>query len=422
MARRYFGTDGVRGVYGEELTGELVERIGCAFALWSRRSTCLVGRDTRSSGPALEKALARGLSAGGSNVQLGGVLPAPAISLLAEGSGAVISASHNPPEYNGVKFFGRKGKKLSDTEEEELEAFLDRPGPSKGVVSERPGCAEAYAELVRTRFGTSLSNLRVAVDCANGTNSAIAPPTFERLGATVTAIGNRPDGSNINSGCGATDLSLLRHTVDGGSFDLGIAFDGDGDRMLAVDESGESLDGDQILAILALYLDVDLVAVTSMTNMGFHQLMADRGIRVVTTEVGDRYVLEALIREGGILGGEQAGHILYLDGQTTGDGLVAGLLLCQALLASRTTLGDLGAVMPRFPQAMESVRVREKRIPALLEDSIQRIESELAGNGRIIVRASGTEPVIRVLVEAERGSDAAEACARIANLVRQELG
>ncbi len=423
MARRYFGTDGVRGVYGEDLTEELAGRLGCAFALWSNGETCLIGRDTRSSGPALERALAEGLSAGGSNVELAGVLPTPAVPLLSEGVGAVISASHNPPEYNGVKFFAAGGQKLSDDAEAEIEAFLDQgSAATAGSVSDRADCAEAYTDLITDRFGASLEPLRIAVDCANGAFSKIAPTALEKLGASVTAMGNNPDGLNINAGCGATELALLQRTVNAGSFDLGIAFDGDGDRMLAVDAHGDSLDGDQILAILALYLEVELVAVTSMTNMGFHRLMAERGVRVVTTDVGDRYILEALHQEGGVLGGEQAGHIVYLDGQTTGDGLVAAILLCRALLASGTSLESMSTVMPRFPQALESVPVRKRTISPSLAHSIAVVEEELGDTGRVLVRPSGTEPVIRVLVEAEREQVATEACATIAALVRQELG
>lgn len=423
MPRRYFGTDGVRGVYGEDLTEDLAQRLGCAFGLWSKGEPCLIGRDTRSSGPALERALADGLSAGGSNVELAGVLPTPAVPLVSNGAGAVISASHNPPEYNGVKFFGAGGQKLSDAAEAEIEALLDHESTATpGSVSVRADCAETYGDLIRDRFGASLEQLRLAVDCANGALSGIAPKTLEKLGAAVTAVGSNPDGLNINEGCGATDLGLLRRTVGEGSFDLGIAFDGDGDRMLAVDAGGAALDGDQILAILALYLEVDLVAVTSMTNMGFHRLMAERGVRVVTADVGDRYILEALHQEGGVLGGEQAGHIVYLDGQTTGDGLVAAILLCRALLDSGASLQALSAVMPRFPQALESVSVQKRTISRSLVRSIEEVEAELGEAGRVLVRPSGTEPVIRVLVEAERERDATEACARIAALVRQELG
>jgi phosphoglucosamine mutase len=421
VARRYFGTDGVRGIVGEDLTPGLVERLGRAFALWSSGSTVFVGRDTRPSGPALEAALAAGLVSGGSDVLLGGVLPTPAVALLAEEAGGVVSASHNPAEYNGVKFFAQ-ATKLTDAEEEAVEALLDEQGSGGGAVHRVEGSAERYVELVCERFGRPLDGLRVAVDCANGALSEIAPEAFRRLGATVTALAASGDGRLINTGCGATDLSLLSGVAREEGIDLGVAFDGDGDRMLAVDSSGRELDGDQILAVLALHLGVDLVAVTSMTNLGFHDLMAERGVRVVTTDVGDRYVLEALRREGGVLGGEQSGHVIYLDGHVSGDGLAAALLLCGALVTSGRTLADAAAVMSRWPQAKTNVPVRVKALPAALADRVDALNGELAGRARVLVRPSGTEPVVRVLAEAESEQEARDLCARMAALVRQELG
>ena len=300
MTRRLFGTDGVRGVVGSDLTEELVEGLGRAFARWSGGARVLVGRDTRASGPALERALAAGLSYGGSDVVLGGVLPTPAVALLGDDAGAVVSASHNPAEYNGIKFF-RSGWKLEDAEEEDIEALLDDDGEagSPGDVQEAPGLIDPYVDLVCERFGGPLQGLRVVLDCANGAMTEAAPAAFERLGAEISVIGAAPTGANINDGCGATDLRLLSRVVVEEGADLGVAFDGDGDRMLAVDEEGNEVDGDQILALLALHLRVDLVAVTLMTNLGFHRLMAENGVRVLTTDVGDRYVLDALRAEGG---------------------------------------------------------------------------------------------------------------------------
>ncbi len=423
MARRYFGTDGVRGVVGEDLTPVLVERLGRAFALWSRGAPVLVGRDTRASGPELERALAEGLVSGGSDVDLGGILPTPAVALLAEGAGAVVSASHNPPEYNGVKFFGPGGVKLEDAEEEAVEAFLEAPpAEDAGRVRSVDGLADRYVLEVCRRFGAPLGGLHVAVDCANGAMSEVAPAALHWLGATVSAVANEPDGTNINAGSGATDLSLLTRVVGRSGFDLGVAFDGDGDRMLAVDAAGNELDGDQVLAVLALYLEVDLVVVTSMTNLGFHRLMAERGIRVITTDVGDRYVLEALRREGGLLGGEQSGHILWLDGHRSGDGLVAAVLLCRALVESGATLAELAAVMPRLPQAKSNVRVRTKALPQALLDEVEGLNRRIAGRGRVFVRPSGTEPLVRVLAEAESEEEAADLCGTIERLVRRELG
>jgi phosphoglucosamine mutase len=421
VARRYFGTDGVRGVVGEELTTDLVERLGRAAALWSGRGRVFIGRDTRGSGPELEEAFANGVASAGGNAVLAGVLPTPAIALLALDLGAVISASHNPPEYNGVKLFDGEGRKLTDAAEEEIEALLDSPPVDEPGAIDRVGVAtDSYLEHIVARFGSDLSGLRIAVDCANGAYSGIAPQAFERLGAEVFPIGADPDGTNINVGCGATNMALLQGVVTDSRYDLGIAFDGDGDRMLAVDAEGEAVDGDQILAILALDLGVELVAVTVMTNLGFHRLMGEHGIRVETTDVGDRYVLEALRRTGGRLGGEQSGHIIYLRDHVTGDGLAAALLLCGALKGR--TLREAAAVMPRYPQSQESVPVTSKAIPPSLLAEVERINGDLAQRGRILVRPSGTEPVVRVLAEAEDFQESTRLCASISDLVRRELG
>jgi phosphoglucosamine mutase len=420
MTRQFFGTDGVRGVFGEDLTPELIERLGKAATLWSKGGRVFVGRDTRASGPELEEAFARGIVEAGGNAVLAGVLPTPAVALLALDLGVVVSASHNPPEYNGIKIFDRDGQKLTDSDEEEIESLLEEEGPADGEIDRVSVATDSYLEHIIERFGSDLSGVRVAVDCANGAYSAIAPQAFEQLGAEVTAIGAEPDGTNINVGCGATDLSLLQRTVLTGDFDLGVAFDGDGDRMLAVDANGAAVDGDQILAILADRLGVDLVAVTVMTNYGFHRFAEERGIRLVTTDVGDRYVLEALRREGGLLGGEQSGHIIYLKDHVTGDGLAAALLLCAAL--EGRTLAEAAAMLPRFPQAKENVRVATKNLSDDLLQEIQRLNTELEGSGRIVVRPSGTEPVVRVLAEAENPWKARELCARISALVTRELG
>ena len=416
--RRYFGTDGVRGIVGESLTEDFVERLGRATTLWSGRGRVLVGRDTRASGRALEAALTRGIVDAGGTAVLAGVLPTPAVALLSQDLGLVVSASHNPPEYNGVKVFDREGHKLSDADELEIESLLDATGPGGGSVERADDAIGGYVEHVVEHFGSDLSGLRIAVDCANGAYSAIAPGVLERLGAEVTALANAPDGTNINAGCGATDLTMLRSAVEVGGYDLGIAFDGDGDRMLAVDAAGEAVDGDQILAICALALNVELVVVTSMTNLGFHRLMEESGIRVVTTDVGDRYVLEAMRAEGGVLGGEQSGHVIVLDGHVTGDGLAAALTLCRAL--GGRTLAEAAAVMPRFAQVKENVVVARTAVPPLVTAEVDRLNAELDGAGRVLVRPSGTEPLIRVLAEAERPEVAAELCASIAALVRRE--
>ncbi len=421
MARRYFGTDGVRGVVGEFLTPSLVERLGRAAALWTGAASVFVGRDTRASGVELEEAFARGVVSAGGDCLVGGVLPTPAVALAALDLGVVISASHNPPEYNGVKFFDSRGHKLSDEAEEQIEELLAAaPGIDLGSIEHVDVAPDSYLEHVLGHFGGDLTGLRIVVDCANGAYSGLAPSAFESCGATVHAIGDEPDGTNINVGCGATDLALLQRTVVERGYDLGIAFDGDGDRMLAVDERGEVVDGDQIIAVLALHLGVDQVAVTVMTNLGFHALMAEHGIHVHTTAVGDRYVLEALRREGAVLGGEQSGHIIYLRDHVTGDGLAAGLLLCRAL--EGRPLSEAASVMTRFPQCKENVRVEAKELTPAVVSEVERRNREWEGKGRVLVRPSGTEPVVRVLAEAERLEMAAEACGSIAALVQRELG
>jgi phosphoglucosamine mutase len=421
VARQYFGTDGVRGIVGEFLTADLVERLGKASALWSGGGRVFVGRDTRGSGEELEEAFARGVVAAGGSAVLAGVVPTPAVALLRLDLGVVISASHNPPEYNGVKFFDRNGRKLTDGAEEEIEALLDAPAPGGGEIDRVDIAADSYLQHVLDRFGSDLTGLRIAVDCANGAYAGLAPGAFETLGADVQAIGNDPNGSNINIGCGATDLAALQELVRGGGFDLGVAFDGDGDRMLAVDERGQALDGDQIVAVLALHMGVDVVAVTTMTNLGFHRLMEERGVRVVTTDVGDRYVLEALYRENGILGGEQSGHLICLRDHVTGDGLVSALLLCQAVRGGR--LSEAARVMERFPQVKLNLpRALRGALPQTLLDQLAEVNAELEGEGRVLVRPSGTEPVVRVLAEAETEAEAEALCARIATLVNRELG
>src|SRR6478735_11083302 len=358
--RRWFGTDGVRGVVGDTLTPQLVERLGRAVTLWSGRGRVLVGRDTRGSGPELEEALARGIVEAGGTAVLAGVLPTPAVALLAQDLGLVVSASHNPPEYNGVKVFDHEGHKLVDADELEIEALMDTPGPGGGSIEHVEHAAAGYVDHVVEHFGSDLSGLRIAVDCANGAYADIAPAVFERLGAEVTSIASAPDGTNINVGCGATDLSLLRSTVRAGAYDLGVAFDGDGDRMLAVDALGGTVDGDQILAICALALQPELVVVTTMTNLGFHRLMDEHGIRVVTTDVGDRYVLEALRAEGGTLGGEQSGHVIALDGHP---------------------LAEAAAAMPTYAQVKENVRVEHPEVSAAIQQEVARLNKELEGRG-----------------------------------------
>ena len=418
MARIHFGTDGVRGIFGDTLTLDLVERLGRAGTVWAGRGRVFVGRDTRASGPEVEQALVQGIVSGGGTAVLGGVLPTPAVALMAQDLGVVLSASHNPPEYNGVKFFDADGHKLTDALEEAIEALLDTPAATPGTSEVAENAAQSYIEHILANFSTDLAGTRIAVDCANGAFSGIAPQVFEALGAEVTAVAVSPDGTNINVGCGATDLSLLQDVVRAGRYDLGVAFDGDGDRMLAVDETGAALDGDQILAVLALALGVETVAVTTMTNLGFHRLMALHGVRVLTTDVGDRHVLAAMRAEGATLGGEQSGHVITLDGHVTGDGLAAALLLCRAV--NKGSLAAAAAVLERLPQAKANVAIGPAGVPSAATEAIAELESQLDGRGRILVRPSGTEPLVRILVEAEDDGEAEDLCGRIVDLVQQE--
>ena len=420
--RQYFGTDGVRGVVGEFLTVDLVERLGKASALWTGEGArVFVGRDTRGSGQELEEAFARGVASAGGSAVLAGVVPTPAVALLRLDLGVVITASHNPPEYNGVKFFRRDGHKLSDEQEERIEQLLDAEPPGGGSVDRVDVAADSYLDHIVERFGADLSGMRIAVDCANGAYSGLAPRAFERLGAEVHAIGSEPDGDNINVGCGATDLRALQHTVTTGGFDLGIAFDGDGDRMLAVDANGDVANGDEIVAILAFHLGADLVAVTSMSNLGLHKLLTEHGIRVLTTDVGDRYVLEALYREGGILGAEQSGHIICLRDHVTGDGLAAALLLCGALEGH--PLHTVRRAMIRYPQVTKNIpRTGRGPLPQSLLGAVAEVNVGLGDEARVLVRPSGTEPLVRVLAEAATEAEAENLCAKVAALVTQELG
>ncbi len=421
MARRYFGTDGVRGIAGELVTADLVERLGRAAVLWSGAERVLIGRDTRGSGVELEGAVAIGVASAGATAVLGGILPSGAVALGALDLGIVITASHNPPEYNGVKFFQAGGRKLTDEDEEEIERLLDAPPAERhGKIEPALAAGAGYVDYVIEHFGSDLTGLELVVDCANGAYSDLGPEAFERLGARVHAIGSTPDGTNINTGCGATDTALLEREVVARGAALGIAFDGDGDRIVAVDERGQVVDGDGIIAILALDLGVELVAVTQMTNLGFHALMSEHGIDVITTDVGDRYVLEALEEHGGVLGGEQSGHVIYLRDHVTGDGLAAGLLLCAALKGR--TLSEAASALTRYFQCKENVRVTSKEITQPVREAVERANAELGDEGRILVRPSGTEPIVRVLVEARNGDLAKKACGTIARLVESELG
>jgi phosphoglucosamine mutase len=423
-----FGTDGVRGVAGTELTAELVTALGRAAAHVLEGGTFLVGRDTRRSGPMLFAALAAGLTAEGADVVDLGVVPTPAVAAASAERNlpaAMISASHNPYEDNGVKFFAAGGRKLSDTIEEQLEALIGESRESAervGRLSVEPEATTAYERrLVASLQGRRLDGMHVVLDCANGAASDVAPDVFRGIGARVDVIHAEPDGTNINAGCGSTHPEdLQRAVVDSGAH-VGLAFDGDADRVLAVDSGGALVDGDHLMAICAIDMHQEhrltdaTVVVTVMTNLGFRLAMAARGIDVVETQVGDRYVLEALEAGGWSLGGEQSGHVIFRDLATTGDGLLTGLQLLDAVHRSGRPLGELAAeAMTRLPQVLLNVRVADRAAfgdGAAVQDEVAAVERELGDRGRVLLRPSGTEPVVRVMVEAP-SQDQADAAAR----------
>ena len=431
--RRLFGTDGVRGAVGDFLTADLAMRLGraAALAVEAERPRGLIIRDTRESGPMLESALAAGIASGGGDAMTAGVLPTPAASILARrldfDLAAVVSASHNPYGDNGIKFFDRRGVKLDDEVEAEVERRLDDDAAEHaGTVSELEGGFDDYVRELRSAFQLDLSGRRIALDCANGATYRVAPAVFEKLGAEVDAIATEPDGRNINDACGATAPEKLAERVKGSDAEIGFAFDGDGDRLITVDGNGRVHDGDELIALAARHLrdagELDGgVAVTVMTNYGFHQALEADGIEIAQTQVGDRYVMEALRERDWNLGGEQSGHIIWTDYAPTGDGIAAALLTLRAL-------GDrkLENVEPfeRLPQKLENVRIKDRGAvedAKALWDAVDEENAKLESRGRVLVRPSGTEPLLRVMVEAP-GEDECEAvCSRVVALVEREL-
>jgi phosphoglucosamine mutase len=428
-----FGTDGVRGIAGEFLTADVALRLGRAAALSSRADhpQILIVRDTRESGEMLEAALAAGIAAGGGHALLGGVLPTPGAAVLVRRYGfdmaAVVSASHNPYRDNGIKFFGPEGMKVSDEQETEIERRLDEPSTRIGRLRELHGAGNDYLRELELRFQSlDLTGLRVLLDCAHGATYRVAPEIFRRLGADVDAIAVEPDGRNINEGVGSTNIATLAERLDG--HDVGFAFDGDGDRVLALDRNGNVVDGDELMALAALHLRGrgrlagDGVAVTVMTNYGFHRAMEDAGIEVATTNVGDRYVLAELLRRGWALGGEQSGHIIDTGFVPSGDGTASALLALEAL--GGADLAERHA-MEKLPQRLVNVHVQDR---AALDgahavwEAVERESESLRGRGRVLVRPSGTEPLVRVMVEAPAEAECEEIAGRLANLVQTELG
>ena len=443
-----FGTDGIRGLANHDLTAELALDVAVAAAHIlvesssnaDHQPTAIVGQDSRASGEFLEAAVVAGLTSAGINVYRVGVLPTPAIAYLVAQSkadlGVMISASHNPMPDNGIKLFSRGGGKLADSIEAAIEARMGEPwtrptGRGVGRAINDETATERYLEHLLASVTTKLDGLTVVVDCANGASSRVAPEALRRAGAKVIAISNQPDGWNINDDCGSTHLENLRAKVLETGADIGIAHDGDADRALAIDDMGNDIDGDQILAILALgmksrgVLKSNTVVGTVMSNLGFMKAMKDADVNVITTAVGDRYVLEKMLESDYSIGGEQSGHVILREFATTGDGILTSLALLQEIKRSGKRAHELAGLMVRFPQILINVKnvAKEKlETSQIINDAVKQAESELGDSGRVLLRASGTEPLVRVMVEASSDSVAHEIATRIAEVVAQELG
>jgi phosphoglucosamine mutase len=432
--RKLFGTDGVRGEAGTFLTAELATALGRAAtaSLEAERPQVLIVRDTRESGPMLESALAAGVAAAGGDALLGGVLPTPAAAILVRRLGldlaAVVSASHNVYRDNGIKFFSSAGTKLGDEHEEQIEVLLDEAPAAvePGRIRELNGGLDDYLRELEAAFQLDLSGRRVVLDCANGATHRAGPAIFERLGAEVETIGDEPDGRNINAGCGSTHIEALAERVAASGAEIGFAFDGDGDRVLAVDGAGRVHDGDELVALAARGRATrgELgggVVVTVMSNYGFHRAMEEAGIEVAITPVGDRYVIDELLRREWSLGGEQSGHIIATDFVATGDGIAAALMTMREL--GGASLAE-AVHMEKLPQKLVNVEVADREAIAGAEAvwaAVEREAAALAGRGRVLLRPSGTEPLIRVMVEAPSADEADAVCERLVALVREEL-
>ncbi len=424
---RMFGTDGVRGVAGTELTIELATKLGMAGAYvltkeQEHQPTIIVGCDTRISGGMLANALMAGICSVGANAIYAGVVPTPAIAYLTRkhkvDAGVVISASHNPMEFNGIKFFNGEGYKLSDELEDEIESLIhnnmkDVPMPTGsgiGKIEYRFDIQEEYISFMKKKVPVDLSGLKIVVDCAEGASYYTSVKTLQDLGANLVAIHTEPDGTNINSNCGSTHMSELQARVVYEKADIGIAFDGDADRMLAVDEQGKLVDGDQIMAIIGNHmkkqgkLKEDTIVVTVMTNLGFSLMGEREGIHIEKTKVGDRYVLENMLENGYNLGGEQSGHIIFLDDNTTGDGLLSALHLLKVMVDTGEKLSALASIMEVLPQALVNAKVPNHKKEHYMDygeiaEAIQELEKKFDGQGRVLIRPSGTEPLVRVMIE-----------------------
>ena len=443
---RLFGTDGVRGIANAHLNAELAYKLGRAAAQYFGREVkspkIIIGRDTRLSGTMLESALAAGICSAGGNAHLLGVIPTPAVSYLTEklgaSAGVVISASHNPFEDNGIKFFAKTGFKLPDAVEDEIEAIVNQPidytktltGSSVGRVIQEPDMAMEYIQHIVACADTKLNGLKVAMDCANGANSQVAPAILRLLGAQVIPIYDQPNGININNGCGSTHLEALQKKVVEVGADCGIANDGDADRCLAVEERGEVLDGDQIMLICALdlmkrgKLKDQVLVTTVMSNVGLNKAMKEHGGSTVKTGVGDRYVLEEMLAHDYKLGGEQSGHIIFGDLAKTGDGMMTAVKLLGCVVRQNQSLSELGALMVKYPQTLLNVRVANKtgwEKNQAIKDVVKKFTDELGEDGQVLVRASGTEPLIRIMAQGETQTETDRITESIAEVVRREL-
>lgn len=447
---RLFGTDGVRGIANRELTAELSYKLGQAGAYVLTSETkhtpkILVGMDTRISGDMLEAALVAGICSVGAEVISLGVVPTPAVAYLTRyynaDAGVVISASHNPYEFNGIKFFNNKGYKLSDELEERIEAIiLDSSEKIEMPVGDKVGrrsvvesALDDYISFVKSTLGTDLKGLKVAIDCANGAAYQAAPLALFDLGAEVSVIHNEPDGININNGCGSTHIEDLKKFVIESGADVGLAFDGDADRVLAVDEKGNMVDGDQIMAIIGLELknsgklSKDTIVATVMSNLGFDIMAKKEGLNLDKTKVGDRYVLESMLKNGYVLGGEQSGHIIFLEHNTTGDGLLTGLQLLKVVKSSCKKLSELASVMQILPQVLKNAKVKNENKHNYLENEqvskmCKELEDEFHGEGRVLIRPSGTEPLVRVMIEGKDQEYITKRATELASLIEQQLG
>jgi phosphoglucosamine mutase len=429
--RKLFGTDGVRGVAGVDLTADLARDLGAAAVAWSGPGArVVIGRDTRESGPMLEDALVEGIVAAGGRALRAGVVPTPAVAMLTHREGAelgcVISASHNPFEDNGIKFMGADGRKLHDEDELAVEALVGAaPADAGGVDGRLDDAAGRYEAWLIETYGAGVPDWDVVLDCANGAAHAVGPDVIGRLARLAATVGTEPDGRNINAGVGSTHLDAVAAAVRGRpGTACGLAFDGDADRCLAVDPYGRPVNGDAIIAAIALARRVDRVVVTSMTNLGFHRVMERNGIAVEVTDVGDRYVLAGMLATGATLGGEQSGHVVDLAHHTTGDGLATALMLLAALATLGMSMAELADLIVPFPQRLVAVRADRTALAGCerIWQEVAAAEAKLGGDGRVVLRASGTEPVVRVMVEAEDAASCDDLCNHLAGIVQAEIG